>query len=229
MNKHYTYLLVDFFCLLFPLLFSFHPRLQFHKQIRFAILPMLSSAFLFLLWDSAFTKMGIWGFNPDYLTGIYIGNLPVEEILFFLCIPYACVFTHYCISLFLKEKTLPNALFHLALLLGVLLMLSGLYFIGKLYTSATFMLCGIFLLFLWWRKEKFLPPFFISFLLILIPFFISNGILTGSFLDEPVVWYNDEENLGIRMATIPFEDTFYGMALLLMNVAGFEWNRSKAT
>ena len=44
-----------------------------------------------------------------------------------------------------------------------------------------------------------------------IPFLIVNGLLTSI----PVVLYNDAENLGIRIYTIPVEDVFYGYALLL--------------
>ena len=44
-----------------------------------------------------------------------------------------------------------------------------------------------------------------------------NGILTGSGIEEQVVWYNDSENLGKRLGTIPVEDILYGMTLILLN------------
>ncbi len=60
--------------------------------------------------------------------------------------------------------------------------------------------------------------FLISYAIILIPFLIVNGFLTAI----PVVIYNDAENLGIRLYTIPVEDIFYGMLLVMMNVVGYE-------
>jgi lycopene cyclase domain-containing protein len=65
--------------------------------------------------------------------------------------------------------------------------------------------------------------FYLAFGVILIPFLLVNSILTGSFIEGEVVWYNDVDTLGIRLGTIPIEDAFYAMLLILMNISLFEW------
>ncbi|HLO38917.1 MAG TPA: lycopene cyclase domain-containing protein, partial [Lacibacter sp.] len=83
-----------------------------------------------------------------------------------------------------------------------------------------------------WYKGFNATAFLVSYLVVVIPFLIVNGLLTGI----PVVLYNDAENLGFRifsflpwpMNNIPFEDIFYGMLLILMNVSLFERLRNKS-
>ena len=226
MNTHFTYLLVDIGCLIFPFLFSFHPRFPFYKEWKFLLVPTLSTASIFIVWDMLFTHIGVWGFNPDYVCGIYFFNLPIEEILFFLCIPYACVFTYFCIKKFIAQRKMPSS-FLLIGILALTLGAIGIVFYNRWYTAVTAFATALALAIQLYRKVNYMGTFLVAYILVLPFFFLSNGILTGSFLEEPVVWYNNAENLGIRMFTIPVEDTFYGMLMVLLNVAGYEFMKSR--
>ena len=227
MQDKFLYLAVDFGCIIFPLLFSFYTKFNFYKQWRYFVWPCLTVAAFFIIWDAVFTHIGVWSFNNRYVLGYYFMGLPLEEFLFFICIPYACTFTYHCMQLFFNFERFRNAASKVSLVLASVLVLIALLHLSQLYTSVTFVLLAAFLVFIALKKATYMPAFYLTFLLILIPFFISNGILTGTGLPEPVVIYNNKHNLGIRMFTIPFEDTFYGMLLLLLNVAGYEWMRRR--
>ena len=219
----FTYLLIDLFAVIIPLLFSFHPKLQFNKQFRPFFAANIISATFFLIWDAVFTANGVWGFNNDYILGWRIFDLPIEEILFFFCIPFACVFTYHCINIFYKIKW--NKVFEniCVVLFSLALLFAGILNIEKDYTVVTFFSTAIFLLALKFLfKVKWLPKFFTIYLLLLVPFFIVNGILTGSGLEQPVVWYNNSENLNIRFFTIPVEDIFYGFLLIILTLFFYE-------
>jgi len=167
--------------------------------------------------------MGIWNFNPNYTLGIYLHNLPIEEILFFLFIPYACTFTYFCVDKYFPAKKSLGLDSVILLFIAILLLSVGLLNLKLAYTCITFISASILLFILLVLKVEFQRNFLITYLLIQIPFLISNGVLTGNFTDEAVVIYNNSENLGIRITTIPIEDLVYGFLLLILNVSGYEW------
>ena len=217
------YLLIDLCTVIIPFVFSFHPKLQFYKVFKPFFFSNLIITIVFVLWDILFTRWGIWGFNPDYVLGIYFFNLPLEEVLFFICIPFACLFTYHCLNRFYKISWSRRAESLFVSSLSASLIITGVLFYPKLYTSSTFISLGILLLILKYLvKINWLAKVVIIYPVLLIPFFIVNGILTGTGLDAPVVWYNDAENLGIRIYSIPFEDIFYGMLLILSTIVIYE-------
>jgi len=214
------YLLINLSCISVPLIASFHPKLSFYKEWRAAWPALILTAVAFLTWDHLFTNWGVWGFNDAYVLGLSFLGLPLEEMLFFICIPYACLFTYFAIK---QHLQLTGEFRPLTLFLSLSLLALGVVFSGKLYTSTTFLLTSLLLLFhLHPSRSLYLAPFYLSYIVILLPFFLSNGILTGAWIPEEVVWYNDHENLGIRMGTIPLEDSVYALLLILCNVTLFE-------
>ncbi|MFD2519115.1 lycopene cyclase domain-containing protein [Salinimicrobium flavum] len=214
----YTYLLVNFFTIIIPFIFSFHPKLNFHKTWKAFFPAVIFTGVIFVVWDMYFTEMGVWGFNDKYLTGINVGNLPLEEVLFFFCIPYACVFTFHCLDLFLKKRVdSKNFLFSYILIFFLLVL--GILNLGKAYTSSTFLSLAVLLAFaVFYLKLSWLNRFYAVYAVLLLPFFLVNGVLTGTGLEEEVVWYNSEEFMNFRIGTVPFEDIFYGMELILVNL-----------
>jgi lycopene cyclase domain-containing protein len=67
----------------------------------------------------------------------------------------------------------------------------------------------------------------VAYAVALIPFFGVNGVLTGGVTETPVVWYNDAQNLGIRVWTIPLDDFAYNLMLLGMTFTIYEWLRRR--
>lgn len=215
--KSYTYILIDLACITIPFIASFYPKHPFYKDWKPFFKANCITALLFIIWDYFFTIAGIWGFNNDYLIGVYLGNLPIEEILFFICIPFACVFSYFSLKFLVKKNPLQQFHSIITYVLIVALLITSIFNYNKLYTSYTFFGLSGYLIYLTIKKVN-LSYHYLSYFLIFPFFFISNGILTGSFLAEPIVWYNDTENLGIRIITIPVEDAFYGMLLIFMNI-----------
>ncbi len=202
-----------------PLLLSFDKRLQFYKKWKYILPSIFIVAFVYILFDILLTSNGVWGFNQKYLSGITVYNLPLEECLFFLAIPYASLFLHYSVKEYFPNLKLNDLTTRtLALVMGILSLVILLFNLNNQYTLYIFTKLIVVLFFAYFDKRQTLNVFFITFLIILVPFFLVNGILTGSFIDGEIVWYNNDENFGIRIFTIPVEDFAYAFSMILFGL-----------
>ena len=209
------YLLLDALVFLGPLTRSFEPRIAYFKKWKRMLLATFLTMLIMIPWDIMFTQEGYWGFNPDYLVDIYIANLPIEEVLFFIVVPFASYFIYEVMQLFSPIKSTPKLMHRFSILAGAFLIYAGIQQIG-MYTAIVAIILGAELILAGLWKVKWLKSFFRSFIVMLIPFLIVNGLLTGSFLDNPIVWYSELEIVGYRIFTIPVEDAFYCMAMMLI-------------
>ncbi|HLN74875.1 MAG TPA: lycopene cyclase domain-containing protein [Prolixibacteraceae bacterium] len=202
-----------------PLMLSFDKKLQFYKQWTYLFPSLFIIATFYIFFDIRFTRLGIWGFNPLYHSHILIFNLPLEEWLFFFIVPYASIFLHESIVLYFPSWQLSYPTSRtITMLLLIFFVLIALNHVEKSYTLYISVLMVVALLISLFDASNVIRSFFITFLIILIPFVAVNGILTGSLIEGEVVWYNNAENLGIRIFTIPIEDIGYGFSLILFNL-----------
>ena len=213
-----AYMLIHLGVVLFPLILSFDKRVRYHKKWKFLFPGLVITGGFFLVWDLIFTLSGVWSFNPQYVLGVHLYGLPVEEMLFFLTVPFACVFIHECLLYYVKRDFLQKSS---SLITGILMVYSVLMvvlFYDRIYTLVNFAFLLAILLYVAIKRPPFMGRFYLSYGVSLLPFYIVNGYLTSI----PIVLYNNAENMGWRVGTIPLEDHFYSLSLFLMNILFFE-------
>lgn len=219
----YTYILINFFTIIICFIASFDRRIQFSRFFGKFLLSSTIVGVPFIVWDIWFTANGVWWFDLNYTLGFKIAGLPVEEWLFFYCIPFACVFTYYCIEKFYRldwAGAFNNLIvFTSFIILGVV----GFLYYEKIYTLLTVIVTLLTLFYLHFIVQKeWIGKVSLVYLILMPGFFAVNGILTGSFIPSPVVNYNPDDFLGIRMGTIPVEDAVYGYSQFLLNIYFFK-------
>ena len=219
-----NYLLLDALIVLFPLILSFRWRFRYYKFFPqlFGSIAIVGTAYI--VWDVFVTAEGHWAFNDRYLAGIRLLGLPVEEILFFVVVPYSCIFVFENLEHFLPDRKRAVDR-RWSLVPAVLFLIGAVIFHAQQYTMAALASCGIFLV----LAAAFHPEvlgsrnYWAYIGLSMIPFVIFNFMLTSL----PVVTYNPEAIWGGdgwwngRFLTIPLEDFFYNYSLLSLYLLAY--------
>lgn len=226
MEKYY-YALLLIGSIAIPLIRSFEARIRFREKWPALFAGILVMMLVFIPWDIIFTHNGVWAFNHTYVAGYYIFGLPVEEWLFFVVIPYCVVFTYEVFRCFFPRFVFPNTALFITLFLGILFLILAVFNIHRIYTFVVMLLTAVLALIqpLIRSHKTWLSHFFLTYVVILIPFLIINGALTGMFTEMPVVSYNDVENLGIRIFTISVEDSVYLLGMMFIVQMVYEVKR----
>lgn len=217
------YLLINILIILVPLILSFEKNLKFYTKLPFYFFSVLIVSTAYIIWDSAATIRGDWGFNPEYLNGLYFFSLPIEEILFFITVPYSCIFIYETIGFYIKEKKLSFNKYAFILAL-IILLINAYAFKDQIYTmtvsfyAASFFLISILL----FDKLILSRNFWITILITFVPFFIVNYILTS----VPIVTYHSESIWNVRITTIPAEDFIYSFSMISLWILFYELGKT---
>lgn len=204
-----------------PLIRSFEPRIRFFRNYKALFSGIFVMMLVFIPWDIVFTQHKIWSFNHDYVLGLYIAGLPLEEWLFFIVIPYCVMFSYEVLRYFIPRFHIPATSYWATIVLGLLFILLALLNMHRTYTLVVMLVTGILALvqpFIGSHK-RWLSHFYLTYVVMLIPFFIVNGVLTAL----PVVSYDDTQNFGIRLFTIPIEDSVYFLGMMYIVLMVYEY------
>ena len=225
-TRHY-YLLLMLLSISYPFIRSFENKISFYKNWKALALAITLMMMIFITWDVIFTTLSVWSFNDRYILGYKLLSLPIEEWMFFVCVPYSCIFIHEVLNYFFPLKKININIHRWNYWVALLLIVIGVVCWSKIYTCVCFILTGLFMLLLQRKNTQLIAVIYRTFTVSLIPFFIVNGILTGALTDEPIVMYNNLQNTMIRIITIPIEDFVYCLFMLGLTIWIYESQKKR--
>lgn len=76
-----------------------------YRQPWRLVSSVLPVAAVFIVWDVLAIAFHVWTYNPRYVTGVGVGALPIEELLFFLVIPICGLLTYTAVNGVLARVT----------------------------------------------------------------------------------------------------------------------------
>lgn len=171
------YLYINIFVISLPFILSFDKKVAFFKSWKYLFPAIFIMGAFFIGKDAVFAHYGIWGFNDEYLIGVRILGLPLEEWLFFLTVPYACVFIYACLVAYLKVDPLKDIHRPFLYILSAVLIIVGLIYYDRLYTSIIFIATALLVLYNLQTRQPWLSMFLLSYFVSMIPFFLSTASL----------------------------------------------------
>jgi len=214
MSLYFALMLGSFFG---PFFLSFDKKIQFYTYYKFLVPAILIVAIPFIIWDEIFTVWGLWGFNAEHLNGFFIGSLPIEEICFFFVVPYACVFIYEVLQGYFPLLNSEKFARYFSIVFLFLALSLAIFYSDRMYTLVACSMAAILTIFVHFvYRLKWFSRFIITFIVVQVPFFFVNGVLTGMSTENPIVWYNPSEMINVRIVTIPVEDIFYNYAMLIL-------------
>jgi len=223
--KNLSYLLILVGTIAAPLFFSYEKQLRFYSNLKYLLPAMLFTGAIFIIMDLRFEQRAIWRFNTEFTIGINILNLPIEEWLYFLAVPFLGVAIYEFLNSRLSDFEHPKIFLALSLFLLILFGISAYFSRQKLYPFFVFFLLAIYLGYTIFRERftKHYTKFYLAYFVLLVPFLIISGLLTAL----PIIEYNADFNLGIQLFSIPIENFASLFLLMLMNITIYEFIKER--
>ncbi len=104
----FEYLLLMAACLLVTMPLEFVLRARVYRRPLRLLIALLPTVAVFVVWDVVGILRGHWSYNPRFTTGVTIGVMPIEELVFFLVIPICGLLTYEAVGHVLARARKAN-------------------------------------------------------------------------------------------------------------------------
>jgi len=223
--KNFIYISSLLIVFIVPIVWEIRKPTGFSGNLKYLFPAIAFSSAIYIIWDLRFEEKSIWVFNPEFLSGISLFNLPVEEWMYFLVMPYLGVYIYEFVNDRFPKFEYPNTFLAVSLILLVIFGAVAYFSRQILYPFFTFFLLSIYLGYTIFRNrfKKHYTKFYLAYLILLVPFILINGIITAL----PVVEYNPVHTFGIGLYTIPIENFASLFLLFIINVTIYEYLKER--
>ncbi|WP_209370653.1 lycopene cyclase domain-containing protein [Brevibacterium renqingii] len=98
----FEYLLLMGACVLITLPLELFFQARVYCRWATALWALVPVILVFSLWDVIAIARDHWTYNPRFVTGIRLGDLPLEEIVFFIVIPLCALLSYEAVGTVLR-------------------------------------------------------------------------------------------------------------------------------
>jgi lycopene beta-cyclase len=101
---HWQYILLLIGCIAVTVPLEFLYGFRVWRNPKRLVKAVVPGFVLFTIWDVVAIHRGHWTYNGHYLTGLHIGSMPIEELLFFVVIPAAAISGYEAVCASLRRR-----------------------------------------------------------------------------------------------------------------------------
>lgn len=219
--KHFTYFFLLLLYLIIPVLLRLRKKISFAAGLKNMLPAVAFSTAIFGMWDIRFTELGIWSFNPDYMPGVEIAHVPLEEWISFIIIPLSAFYIYEWLKLHIGTFAKANLFVVVSLVVFAATAAGAFVFRTRMFSFFTFFLTAIYLGYTVFRNrfKQHYTRFYLAFFITLLPFLLVSFIQNNL----PVVVYNEAHVTGFGLPGVPVEKIVYLFLMLLINTTVFEY------
>jgi len=221
--QNYWYLLILLVLAGLTLFLFIKKSIVFIMEFKYMLPAVIFSGTIFIMLNIRFLQAGIISYNENFLIGKNILNLPLEEWLFLLVISLFAFSVYILVNVKFEKFEKPNLFYIISILLLVGFAYEAWFSRQKLVPFFMFFLLAIYFGYTLLRKrfKPHLTKFYISYFIVVVPFFLIKILLNIL----PVILYNNDFTLGIRLIGVPVEQFANLFLLMLINITIFEYLR----